>query len=408
VAPEDVRAIILGDRRLPVRPEVELLLACARSRIGPEIAERIRRLARPDLDWPLVRRLARLHGVTPLLYRSLHQTCADSVPTDVLRALADYYHWNSLRNQWLIRHLIGLLDALNAAGAPALPLKGPVLGAAAYGDPALRESCDLDILVHDRDLAAVEQLLRGRGYRSQWPWPADSPGGRFGRKHDKETVFIRDARSPQMDVHWRLSLRAFPAPPDLATVWGTARTIRLAERDLQCLGREALVRYACTHGGVHAWQYLSMVCDFAECLAACPALDWQALAEECRTCGCLRLLYVGLLVLTGTVGADLPETLLERAGSDRPAGALAARIVSDLLTRERAPNDREAPLFCLKVRERSIDRLRYGLGFVLLPGEHDWGLIRLPNRLFWIYCLLRPVRLVAQFVGLAARYMLSR
>ena len=407
MAPENLWGI-LGDRRSPVRAEVRLLVACARTHISPDMADRIRSLARPGLDWPLVCRLARLQGVTPLLYRNLYQTCPESVPSEVLRGLADYYHRNSLRNEWLSRNLVALLDALQAAGVPALPLKGPVLGAAAYGDPALRESCDLDLLVHDGDLPAVAELLHGRGYTSQWPWPVDSPGGRFARRHAKEIVFVADARSPQVDVHWRLGLRAFPMPPDLTSVWEAARPVRLGDRELPCLSPRDLALYACMHGGIHAWQYLSMVCDFAQCLASDPGLDWQALAEDCQARGCLRLLHVGTLVLTGTVGAEVPEPLLAEAHADRRAAALAGRIVSDLLTREHAPTEREAPLFCLKARERWLDRVRYALAFALLPDGHDWGLTRLPDRLFWLYSLLRPVRLAAQFAGFAGRYLLSR
>ena len=372
------------------------------------MADQIHRLARPDLDWALIRKLARIHGVTPLLYRSLYQTCPDSVPTEVLQGFASYYHRNGLRNQWLIRHLTDLFDALNAAGVPVLPLKGPVLGAAAYGDPALRESCDLDILVHDEDLPVVEELLRSRGHVPQWPWPVDSPGGRFGRRHDKEIVFDGAANSPPVDVHWQLSLSAFPIPPDLATVWETSRPVWLGDWELPCLSPRDLVLHACMHGGIHTWQYLSMVCDFAECIASSTNLDWQGLAEECRARGCLRLLHVGMLVLAGTVGAGIPATRLERARADRPAVALAHRIVSDLLTREHAPNAREAPLFCFRGRERWRDRVRYGVGFVLLPGEREWSLIRLPDRLFWVYSLLRPVRLAVRSGGFAVKYLVSR
>jgi hypothetical protein len=35
-------------------------------------------------------------------------------------------------------------------------------------------------------------------------------------------------------------------------------------------------------------------------------------------------------------------------------------------------------------------------------------MVRLPGRLFWVYALLRPLRLTARYAGFAARYLLSR
>ena len=407
MTPEEVRGI-LGSALPPVRPEVELLLASARARITPERAEQIARLAGSDLDWPLVVRLARLHGVAPLLYRSLHATCADRVPVEVLRGLAYHYHRNSLHNQWLIQHLIGLLDALSASGIPAIPLKGPVLGAAVYGDPALRESCDLDVLVHEPDLPSVEEILRGLGYASPWPWPVDSPGGRFTRGYSKGISFAGGSRRPHLDVHWRLSHRCLPMPPDLSTAWAGARSVRLGERDLPCLDPQELLLFAWMRGGSDAWQYLSLVCDLAQCLAAHPEPEWAAVVEGCRAQGCVRLLQVGALVLAATLGGPVNEGLLRSALNDRPTVAYASRVVGALLAREGALDGGEIPRFRLVARERWADRLGYALTLALVPGPHEWAMIRLPGRLYWVYALLRPLRLAARHAGFAARYLLSR
>ena len=48
----------------PERREVELLLCCARTQLGPEVADRIRSLAGRDIDWACVAEMARSNGVT--------------------------------------------------------------------------------------------------------------------------------------------------------------------------------------------------------------------------------------------------------------------------------------------------------------------------------------------------------
>ena len=48
--------------------------------------------------------------------------------------------------------LLEVLNAFEKAGIAAMPFKGVVLGAAAYGDMTARTAGDLDLLIYYRDL----------------------------------------------------------------------------------------------------------------------------------------------------------------------------------------------------------------------------------------------------------------
>ena len=50
------------------------------------------------------------------------------------------------------------------AGIAAMPFKGVVLGASAYGDMTARTAGDLDVLIYYRDLLRATQILKDRGY----------------------------------------------------------------------------------------------------------------------------------------------------------------------------------------------------------------------------------------------------
>jgi hypothetical protein len=53
------------------RPDIMLLLTCARFQLVGRAAEQIRTVLRQELDGPAVVQLALKHGVMPLVYRSL-------------------------------------------------------------------------------------------------------------------------------------------------------------------------------------------------------------------------------------------------------------------------------------------------------------------------------------------------
>jgi hypothetical protein len=66
------------------RPEIQLLLCCARTDVDPERAEQIRALLGGAIDWTYLMQTALQHRVMPLLYWNLHNTCPEAVPTSRL------------------------------------------------------------------------------------------------------------------------------------------------------------------------------------------------------------------------------------------------------------------------------------------------------------------------------------
>ena len=58
-----------------LRPEARVVLACARTRVGPESAAEIRALVAEPLDWELLCDSADKHRVTQLLFRNLTAIC---------------------------------------------------------------------------------------------------------------------------------------------------------------------------------------------------------------------------------------------------------------------------------------------------------------------------------------------
>ena len=133
------------------RPEIELLLACARTRISEESVSRIGRLVGLLTDWDDLISTGNFHGVLPLLYTSLRHVCDQAVPSSPMTELRARFHSNSARNLFLAARLLKILQLLEANGISAVAFKGPTLAVIAYGNLALREFCDLDVLVKEKD-----------------------------------------------------------------------------------------------------------------------------------------------------------------------------------------------------------------------------------------------------------------
>ena len=144
--------------------QVELLLCCARSFLDQGAQLRIKGLVQEDLDWPFLFETASRNGVLALLFRNLNTICPASIPPPFATRLPKFFRLHTLRNQFLAKEAVSLLDHFEKAEIPAIPFKGPALASMAYGDLSLREFVDLDILLQKQHLPKAYEVLSSRDY----------------------------------------------------------------------------------------------------------------------------------------------------------------------------------------------------------------------------------------------------
>ena len=87
-------------------PEQEALVCCARAKIDPQNAERLKRLVEQGIDWEHLIWAAHRNRMAPLLYWSLYNTCPESVPVPVLNKLRQHFHVNARHNLLRTRELL--------------------------------------------------------------------------------------------------------------------------------------------------------------------------------------------------------------------------------------------------------------------------------------------------------------
>ena len=128
-------------------PEDRLCLLLARGNFSADVEKCAKDRLEAGPQWGTVLGRAQTHGLLPLVYHRLRALNFPSVPQSVQRQLRDFFGVNALRNELLAQELVRVLTRLDAANLPAIPLKGLALAESLYGDPALRSSADLDILI---------------------------------------------------------------------------------------------------------------------------------------------------------------------------------------------------------------------------------------------------------------------
>ncbi|MEP6920866.1 MAG: nucleotidyltransferase family protein [bacterium] len=373
-------------------PEVELLLVCARVHVDPQQAARLRELIEKGLDWGYLLRLTDRHGLLPLLHWHLNACCADAIQAEHRQYLRTAFQRVSALNIFLTHELQRLLALFATERIEAVPYKGPALAEQLYGNVALRQFSDLDILVSPNDVTRARDLLVAEGY-APLPLLTDRQQAVLF-KTQCNLPFTRDNKRLVVELHWTVSAPNFARPFESDAFWGSLEEGQLNGIAIRRPATEHLLLSLCIHGSKHLWERLAWISDIAGLIEQNQNLDWQQLVTRARGTGSERMLSLGLYLAVDLLGAKLPPKIEQVLNSDEMVPALAASVKRFLFTPELTPSGMAGYFrFQLKARRRLRDKIKY-LHFAISPTEQDLVQIKLPAPLNFVYYLVRPVRMV--------------
>jgi hypothetical protein len=376
--------------------EKRLLVCCAQTKVPAAIAEEIRCFVRPPLDWVFLFREAAKHSVTPLLCRQLSLVAADLLDRARLQHLKDITRSFGIRNLSLTAELFRITQQLASAGVDVISYKGPVLAAQAYGDLALREFEDLDIILRERDIAKANDVLIGLGYRPKFPCVL--PATASASFAPAEYGYHNDGQGTLVELHTERTLRHFPLRADIDDLATRLASVSVGGQDLQTLSPEDTLLLLCIHGSKHFWERLSWIADISEFVRAHPRLDWDRTFRVARAMRANRILAIGMALALRLFDPPLAPDVLRRVRCDPQANSIAARLEQRLLFRASYEFGAFAR-FHLRRRmlEGALEGWRYSLRLATLPSDDDWSAMRLPLLLAPLHAAIRPFRLLHKY-----------
>ncbi len=367
--------------------EANLLLACARRFTGRDPAE-LREALAQHLNWPAILELADAHSVMPLLFRALEQESPDRIPPQIRARFERHARTNLIQTAELLK----ILKLLEQHRIPTIALKGPVLAQWGYGDLALREFSDLDLLIRREHVAPAKDVLIKAGYRLRSGIHSSSKNGLL-RSKDGELIFESVNRGINIDLHWKLFPDYFPESLDPEELWQNLASVPLGGQAVPTLSPENTLLFLAGHGGKHRWERLVWICDFTVILKR-TSIDWNRLLAHARQAHIERMLFVGVQLASDILGANLPQGVLHLARADSDVAELAKTVEARLSENSATePSAIEACRMNLRMLDRSRDKIKFLSGILLTPGEAEWRDFRLPPALYKLYYPYRLLRL---------------
>lgn len=373
--------------------EIQLLLYCARTQVDVSTVNHIKTLLEQDINWHQLIQLAQKHRVTPLLYQTLSSISSDRVPENILSYLKYHFQATARHNLFRTHELIRLTRLLEAQKLLVIPFKGPTLAAMAYGNLGLRIFGDLDLLVHQRDLTKIKELLLAQGYQ-------------LGIELDWECQFIHSTTNIEIDLHWTITPKRFRFELNIEQLSARLQPFTLAGVSLLQPESEDLLLILCIgwckdyYGGSSR---LAQLCDVAELLHKYPQINWMQVLQRAHQLGVERMLLFTLALTQNLLRVDLPEVVLNRLQNDPNVTKLVTETGSWLGCQAEPEEPFWSSLSSVNhrlffaMRERPIDRAIYLFYCIIAPTEQEIAMIALPKAFSFLYYPMRLIRLAHKY-----------
>ena len=302
---------------------------------------------------------------------------------DVERYLTDYSRissWNRIK----FEKLRVVLTHMRKEGIECILLKGADVVPRLYGVLGLRAVGDVDMMVHESDLPALDHLLTRLGYRPQI---------------DGNPAYVDPSSILALDIVTNVWYVL-----DQTVIWQRAVQRDFAGLSIKGLGTNDLLLYLTAYNVVHRGYLSTAFARDVAFLAQTEVIDWDVVVDEARRCHLKIPIYHGLsFVSTRWPGVRIPEDVLRRLAPATVIEQVCALVFDKLVTDER------------------VAELGHLLLFVTRPGRKKWrwlGEAFFPSAAFLKYRyadqweahslltrLSRPLHLLSQAGRLAVRVL---
>lgn len=325
-------------------PEVQLLLLASRKILSKSNINKIQVITSQIIDWQQLISLAKSHSVIPLVAHNLQKYCVKNLPDNIKNILKIEFRKNALKNIYLSKELLEIVQLLKVNNINYICFKGATLAASIYGDISLRQFNDIDILIAKKDLLKAKKILLSMGgyfslrlldnLKKEYI-TNDHMFVKFA-KHLAYTIYWKNKKI-EVDLHWQMFCYYFPLSLPIEYLNLSLEYSIVFNQKISTLSPENNLLLLCGHGTKDGWDKLSRICDIAELINFYPQLDWKLLIKEAKNRGALRLLLVGLSLANHLYQISLPDFISLEIINDKKIKHLTYKIENLLFSESNKP-----------------------------------------------------------------------
>jgi hypothetical protein len=278
----------------------------------------------------------------------------DSIPHQISRKLENRFLSNAAHNIIHLENLARLAKKLNKQKVPLMLLKGAALCDTVYPHIGLRTFCDLDILIHKKDIQKVTGVLAQLDY---------SIFHTHAQHHF--TAYQESNHSLPLEVHWDLVNEASPFQKYafqlcLEKFWQDAMSFEFKDTEALWLSPEHQLIYLSIHMLKEGYSHRKWLVDLYYLLQFFRGgMDWNKLLEESEQYQVKRPVYYALSTLNEIFHiSEMNGDLLSQEILNKLKPAKIARLERKILDRLRKNKPLKTYFYRFFLYQFSIERVK--------------------------------------------------
>jgi len=389
--------------------EAKILLLCAQTELCHAARNTLIELLQTDVDYSKLIQLAEYHGIYTFLHQHLVRHGANLIPPAVLVRLRQSARIKARHNFFLAAELLRIKTLFDERNIRYLSFKGPCLAIQAYRSLSQRVFLDLDLIVSPDDVPKAIDVLSTGGYSQEPqrnpPMSTELMRSQLFRRFSNEQSFaIRQGQREDpafvVDLHWNIAEHSvMHILPE--TLHQFATEVDIFGRLVPTLQVELALVLLCAHGTKHHWELLKWLVDIYELLRSHPSLDWNTVYSLSKKYGASNKVDLALWLCAKELGndANVPQEALSRVAANERLLNLAARTVTSWFDSGSSLKDfRHYLQYHASTSVSPIQAAQFLLQEICCPTLPTYLRCPLPEKIFFLYFLIHPAFLVADFL----------
>jgi hypothetical protein len=328
------------------------------------------------------------HKITSLILPRL-APYKDQIPENLYQRIKATSKQQAGRALAQIEQTIRLQRLFKDHGIPLLVFKGNVLSQMVYGDPSLKNSKDIDLLIPLSHAPKATDILQEEGYRMTYPHiPLSSKQRKANYTISHHYGFYHPAKRVHLELHWNLTNPGSLLPLDFEGLYQRSVQVRLNQHPVQTPGHVDHLIFLAVHGSIHQWCRLNWLWDFTGFLELTGSEEQEQARERMQRLGLEKCLQQACLTSHLLYGIPADEKKLQTHRLSHRFAAKPLQAIRDTRPAEAADKLKDLPY---RLSMRGSWRYKFHLIFRLRTHHTNWAAVRLPDYLFFLYYPLRPL-----------------
>jgi hypothetical protein len=347
-----------------------------------------------SFDWNYILSFSQKHGISSLIYSNILRYLDSKVPAIILNSFRANNLENSKKNLFLTSVLIKIVNELNESGTEVIPYKGAVLSQLIYQNVTIREFSDLDLIVFKKDIPRVKEYLVKNNFNTQFDLVKYQQDYYLNSKY-YYINFLRSDNKVALDLHWASAAPNYSFSRPLDYFYGRLEELEINNKVFAVLSTEDLFLQLCLHGAKHNWSRFNWITDIANLLVIKPEIDYDYMIYEAKKLNCINVLAYGLGLINKLFNLRIILDKDLGLKNENKISGQQLSLITTIFELDNYNNKTEVSLFPEYFNSYK-DKVNFYMNNYIYPTPIELSLINLGGRLFFLYYLIRAMRIVCR------------